>query len=107
MMDSARSLPYLDGLEGPIPISGLESAGWTVVPSRVVASRHGGYSSPRVRFAVAPCTLVTVGFQHGPQQSRARGFCAAERTLDGEDRSGTWEDRGLAPASEATNSRDR
>ena len=35
MMDSARSLPYsLDGLEGPLPISGLESAGLTDVPSQ-------------------------------------------------------------------------
>jgi hypothetical protein len=29
-----RPLPYwLDGLEGPLPLSGLESAGSTVVPS--------------------------------------------------------------------------
>jgi hypothetical protein len=35
MMDSARSLPYkLNGLDGPLPTLGLESAGSTVVPSQ-------------------------------------------------------------------------
>jgi hypothetical protein len=46
-----------------------------------------------------PLSLISVRFRNGPQPSRARRFCAAERTLDGEDRSGTWEERerGLSP----------
>ena len=35
--------------------------------------------------------------RNGPEQSRARRFCAAERTLDGEDRSGIWGRRERRP----------
>jgi hypothetical protein len=73
--------------------TGSESAGWTVVPSRVVTSRRGRSWFPRVRFAVAPFPDIRRDFQNGPEQSRARGLCAAERTLDGEDRSETWHGR--------------
>ena len=53
-------------------------------------------------FAFAPFPFSLGSLRNGPQRSRARGFCAAEenllwvgkdspeRTLDGEDRSGTW-----------------
>ena len=44
-------------------------------------------------FAFGPFPLSWEALRNGPEQSRARGFCAAERTLDGEDRSGTWSRR--------------
>ena len=52
-----------------------------------------------------PFPLSRKAFENGPQRSRARGVCAAEenllwvckdsleRTLEGEDRSGTWTSR--------------
>src|SRR5258708_31949921 len=40
-----------------------------------------------------PLSLISVVFQNGPERSRARRFCAAKRTLDGEDRSGRWRRR--------------
>ena len=44
-------------------------------------------------FAFGPFPFSQGTLRNGPEQSRARGFCAAERTLDGEDRSGTWSGR--------------
>jgi hypothetical protein len=41
-----------------------------------------------VSFALAPFPLSEKSFRNGPERSRARGVCAAERTLDGEDRCG-------------------
>jgi hypothetical protein len=41
-------------------------------------------------FALAPFPLSKGSFRNGPERSRARRFCAAERTLDGEDRSGAF-----------------
>src|SRR5579875_732502 len=41
-------------------------------------------------FAFARFPFSWANLRNGPEPSRARGFCAAERTLDGEDRSGTW-----------------
>src|SRR5450432_839925 len=43
----------------------------------------------KAAFAAAPFPLYKCGFRNGPELSRARRFCAAKRTLDGEDRSGT------------------
>src|SRR5215467_797950 len=36
---------------------------------------------------VGSLSFITVNRENGPEQSRARWFCAAQRTLDGEDRS--------------------
>src|SRR5271157_920108 len=44
-------------------------------------------------FAFGPFPLSWEAHLNGPEQSRARGLGAAERTLDGEDRSGTWSGR--------------
>ena len=41
--------------------------------------------------AVAPFPFSKSSVQNGPELSRARRFCAAKRTLDGEDRSGRWD----------------
>src|SRR5579875_1627302 len=41
-------------------------------------------------FAFARFPFSWANLRNGPEPSRARGFCAAKRTLDGEDRSGTW-----------------
>ena len=49
------------------------------------------------RFQNAPFPHVQKGVSgNGPEQSRAGGFCPAERTLDGEDRSEIvrWEGKG-------------
>ena len=46
---------------------------------------------------VCPLSLISVNLRNGPEQSRARGLCAAKRTLDGEDRSGTWGRRESGP----------
>ncbi len=43
-----------------------------------------------VSLGSCPLSLISVVVQNGPERSRARGFCAAKRTLDGEDRSGRW-----------------
>jgi hypothetical protein len=39
-------------------------------------------------------SLIRLVFRNGPERSRARGFCAAQRTLDGEDRSEAIYDAG-------------
>src|SRR5579862_7879702 len=49
-------------------------------------------------FAFAPFPLSEESFRNGPERSRARRFCAAKRTLDGEDRSGRWRRRERGPA---------
>src|SRR5712692_2968243 len=49
-----------------------------------------GAASRERAFAVAPFPFSKCAVQNGPEQSRARRFCAAERPLDGEDRSGRW-----------------
>ena len=50
--------------------------------------------APRVVvFPGAPFPSYEKTLQNGPEQTRARGVGAAKRTLDGEDRSGTWAER--------------
>ena len=44
----------------------------------------------RFCFAFSAFPLSLASLRNGPERSRARGLCAATRTLDGEDRSGTW-----------------
>src|ERR1700694_6067051 len=38
----------------------------------------------------APFPHISQVLRNGPEQARARGFCAAQRTLAGEDRSATY-----------------
>jgi hypothetical protein len=57
------------------------------------ASRKVGHpgrlrSAPEMPISEAPLALVRSELRNGPQRSRARWFCAAKRTLDGEDRCG-------------------
>jgi hypothetical protein len=60
--------------------------------------RHGkrrrrGEQGAESAFAVAPFPFSKCVVRNGLERSRARRFCAAERTLDGEDRSGRWNRR--------------
>src|SRR5215471_9425845 len=56
-----------------------------------------GRTEPQTRkgfaFVFAAFPLSLENLRNGPEPSRARGLCAAKRTLDGEDRSGTWSGR--------------
>lgn len=49
--------------------------------------------SLEVSLQFAPFPFSWCNLRNGPERSRARGVCAAKRTLDGEDRSGTWVER--------------
>ncbi len=53
-------------------------------------SRQREKQRPERALAVAPFPFSKCAVQNGPERSRARRFCAAERTLDGEDRSERW-----------------
>ena len=57
----------------------------------------GGRTRPQAGFAFARFPLSQCNLRNGPEPSRARGLCAAKRTLDGEDRSGTWGRRESGP----------
>ena len=51
--------------------------------------RPTGGRTKRPSFAFARFPLLWGNLRNGPERSRARGLCAAQRTLEREDRSGT------------------
>src|SRR5205807_4876004 len=85
----------------PKEIGGSEKASpaTTILASVSRPPRAWGHGQPRCAaqrpgcLCSCPLSLISVVLQKGPERSRARRFCAAKRTLDGEDRSGRWRRR--------------
>lgn len=93
MMDSARPLPYLNlmVLQDLFPYQVQRAPDRPLCHFALTLADVVGLVSAVCRLQLPPSPR----FQNGPERSRARAFCAAQRAhpLDGEDRSGTWVER--------------
>ena len=85
---SVRLAPLAMELQSLVCVDRVRDlAHWDFLMSSAASLKGTGLQSARGSFLISPFPSMAEQVQSCPQRSRARGFGAAERTLDGEDSS--------------------